>query len=153
MDTPPSGDTWVGLSTEPLPVEEITGWVSRADCGAVVLFSGNARDHSSGRPGVHQLEYEAYEEQVLGRLRAIADAARVQWPALGKIALVHRIGLLSVGDSAVVVAVSSPHRADAFAAASFGIDTLKATVPIWKRESWNGGESWGLEAQHVVEVS
>ena len=153
MRIPDSGETWLGLSTEPLPVDQITSWVSRADCGAVVVFSGNARDHSEGRSGVYQLEYEAYEEQVLGRLQAIADSARAHWPMLGKIALLHRIGVLSVGDSAVVVAVSSPHRAEAFAAASFGIDTLKATVPIWKRESWQGGESWGLEAQHVAEVS
>jgi molybdopterin synthase catalytic subunit len=126
--------------------------VVRPDCGAVVVFSGTARDHSDGRPDVSRLEYEAYEEQVVPRLAAIADAARQRWPELGRIALLHRIGEVPVGESAVVVAVSAPHRDAAFEAAKFGIDTLKATVPIWKREDWRGGSSWGLEPQHLVEV-
>ena len=65
--------------------------------------------------------------------------------------MLHRIGRLAVGDAAVVVAVGAPHRDEAFAAARFCIDTLKATVPIWKKESWDGGSSWGLEAQHVAD--
>ena len=150
---PDHGDTWVGLSTEPLPVEEASRWAVREDCGAVVLFSGTARDHAAGRPGVWQLEYEAYESQVVPRLEAIVASMRERWPTLGRAVLLHRTGLLAVGESAVVVAVSSPHRAEAFEAARFGIDTLKHSVPIWKRESWDGGESWGLEAQHVSEVS
>ncbi len=124
----------------------------RPDCGAVVVFSGTARDHSAGRKQVDRLEYEAYEEQVIPRLRAIADAARDRWPDLGRIALIHRIGHVPVTESAVVVAVSSPHRNSAFEAARFGIDTLKSTVPVWKKERWAEGESWGLEAQHLVEI-
>lgn len=149
---PNAGETWVGLTTEPLPIGRVTDWVARADCGAVVVFSGNARDHSVGRSGVHRLEYEAYEEHVTPRLALIADDARARWPTLGRLALIHRIGVLAVGESAVVVAASAPHRGEAFAAAQHLIDTLKATVPIWKRESWDGGESWGLEAQHLAEV-
>jgi molybdopterin synthase catalytic subunit len=99
------------------------------------------------------LEYEAYDEQVVPRLRAIAVEIRSRWPDVGRIALLHRIGPVPIGESAVVVVVSSPHRAEAFAAARFGIDALKATVPIWKRERWDGGESWGLEAQHLVDAS
>ena len=71
---------------------------------------------------------------------------------LGRIAVLHRVGPVAVGEPAVVVAVSSPHRDAAFEAARFAIDTLKATVPIWKRERWEGGESWGLEPQHIVGV-
>jgi molybdopterin synthase catalytic subunit len=150
---PASGDTWLALSADPLPVDAASRWAVRADCGALVLFSGTARDHAAGRPGVWQLEYEAYEEQVQPRLEAIVEEMRRRWPTVGRIALLHRTGMLLVGESAVVVAVSSPHRGEAFEAARFGIDTLKQTVPIWKRESWDGGESWGLEAQHITEVS
>ncbi len=149
---PVSGDTWVGLSASTLPVEQASAWVVRPDCGAVVVFSGTARDHSDGRSEVDRLEYEAYEEQVVVRLGAIADAARTSWPDLGRIVLIHRVGLVPITESAVIVAVSAPHRDAAFEAARFGIDTIKATVPIWKKERWADGESWGLEAQHLVEV-
>jgi molybdopterin synthase catalytic subunit len=150
--TAPESDTWIGLSPQPLPVVEAAGWAVRPDCGGLVLFSGTARDHAEGRPGVHRLEYEAYEEQVVPRLREVADEARVRWPVVGRIALLHREGVLEIGESAVVVAVSAPHRDEAFAAARFCIDTLKRSVPIWKRESWDGGETWGLEAQHIVDA-
>lgn len=149
---PPEGDTWLGLSVAPLPVAEAVNWAVRPDCGGLVLFSGTARDHAEGRPGVERLEYEAYDSQVVPRLREVAEEARVRWPTVGRIALLHRTGALDVGESAVVVVVSAPHRAEAFEAARFGIDTLKGTVPIWKRETWSGGESWGLEAQHIVEA-
>jgi molybdopterin synthase catalytic subunit len=149
---PPEGDTWLGLTASPLPVGEAVSWAVRPDCGGLVLFSGTARDHAEGRPGVERLEYEAYDTQVVPRLREVADEARARWPVLGRIALLHRTGLVEVGESAVVVVVSAPHRAEAFAAARYCIDTLKATVPIWKRETWSGGESWGLEAQHIVDA-
>ena len=101
--SPPGGETWLGLSAAPLPVAEALEWAVRPDCGGVVLFSGTARDHAAGRPGVEALEYEAYESQVVPRLEAVADEARVRWPVLGRIALMHRVGVLAVGDSAVVV--------------------------------------------------
>lgn len=152
VELPASGDDWVGLSSDPLPVTEALDWAHRPDCGAVVLFSGVARDHSGDRDGVDQLEYEAYEEQVTPRLAELAAEARTRWPAVGRLVMLHRVGELVVGDSAVVVVASSPHRPAAFAAARFCIDALKATIPIWKRERWDQGESWGLEAQHIVEV-
>lgn len=143
----------MGLSEAPLPVAEAVTWATRPDCGGLVLFSGTARDHAEGRPGVERLEYEAYETQVVPKLAAVADEARARWPAVGRIALLHRTGVLAVGEAAVVVVVSAPHRAEAFAAARFCIDTLKQSVPIWKRETWSEGESWGLEAQHVVDAA
>jgi molybdopterin synthase catalytic subunit len=150
---PTEGDTWVGLSPAPLPVAEATAWAVRPECGGVVAFSGTARDHADGRPGVHSLTYEAYEAQAVPRLQAVAEEARKRWPVIGRIVLLHRTGELAIGDSAVVVAVSAPHREEAFAGARFCIDTLKRSVPIWKREAWDGGESWGLDAQHIIDAT
>jgi len=82
MQPPTSGDVWLGLSGEPLPVTAAADWVVRPDCGAVVLFSGTARDHAPGRPGVEQLEYEAYEEQVEPRLQVIVYEIRARWPSV-----------------------------------------------------------------------
>ena len=152
VEPPADGDTWTGLFERPLPVEAASSWAVLASCGAVVTFSGTARDHSVGRAGVSRLEYEAYEEQVVPRLDEIARAARERWPDLGRVALLHRIGVVPVTESAVVVAVSSPHRHHAFDAARYCIDTLKETVPIWKREDWSEGSSWGLEPQHITDV-
>jgi molybdopterin synthase catalytic subunit len=151
--TPPAGrDDWIGLSADPLPFGAAADWAVLPNCGAVVVFSGTARDHSIDRVGVSVLEYEAYEEQARPRMQAIADEARARWPELGRLVLLHRTGPVPLGSSAVVVVASAPHRGEAFDAARFVIDALKATVPIWKREIWEGGESWGLEAQHLVEL-
>ncbi len=152
LEPPSEGDNWTGLSELPLPAVTASDWVVQPSCGGVVVFTGTARDHSVGRDGVTKLEYEAYEEQVVPRLDEIAEAARRRWPDLGRIVLLHRIGEVPLTEAAVVVAVSAPHRANAFEAARFGIDTLKETVPIWKREDWSEGTSWGREAQHIVEV-
>ena len=149
---PRSGVDWVALSSEPLPIDVASAWVVRTDCGATVTFTGTARDHAEGRPDVHRLEYEAYEGPALERMNAIAAQLRTRWPMLGRVALLHRTGVVELGEAAVVVAVSAPHRGEAFDAARFAIDELKRTVPIWKREAWNGGESWGLEAQHLTEI-
>jgi molybdopterin synthase catalytic subunit len=152
LTAPDDGDDWVALSGARLPVATASEWIVLPSCGATVAFTGTARDHAEGRPGVHRLEYEAYDEPALARLRAIAGEIRGRWPIIGRIALLHRTGVVELGDAAVVVAVSAPHREEAFVAARYGIDELKRTVPIWKRESWDGGESWGLEAQHLTEV-
>ncbi|MBQ90450.1 MAG: molybdopterin synthase [Acidimicrobiaceae bacterium] len=148
----PEGDTWVGLSATGLPVAEVERWVVRPDCGAVVVFCGTARNHTGDRGDVTELSFEAYEEQAVPRMSRIVDEARRRWPDLRRVALLHRTGPLAIGDAAVVVATSSPHRDAAYAANRFCIDSLKATVPIWKREAWDGGERWGVDAQHLVEV-
>lgn len=151
-DAPTGGDDWVGLTADPLPLHAITPFVGRSDCGAAVVFTGSVRNHSENRPGVRSLEYEAYEEEATPRLAAIAGQARARWPAVVRLVLLHRTGLLEVGEASVVVAASAPHRDDAFDAARFCIDTLKATTPIWKREAWDGGEDWSTCAQPVREV-
>jgi len=149
---PPDDSTWLSISHDPLPIAEASDWAVLPSCGAVVMFSGTARNHAEGRDKVEVLEYEAYEEQVVPRLGDIASHMRSQWPDVGRIAIIHRVGVVPIGESAVVVVVSSPHRGEAFEAARYAIDTLKSTVPIWKRESWAGGQSWGLEPQHITEV-
>ena len=152
LHLPPDSDTWLLLTDEVLSAGVASDWAVRPDCGAVVVFSGTARDHAEGRTDVQQLEYEAYEEQVVPRLQAIADEARRRWTTLGRVALLHRVGPLAIGETSVIVAVSAPHREEAFEAARFSIDTLKASVPIWKRETWAGGSAWGLDAKDLVEV-
>ena len=146
---PPVDDTWVALSDQPLPLDVVAEWATRPDCGAQVMFTGTVRDFAEGRPGVSTLEYEAYAEQADARLAVIAADARRQWPDIGRIALLHRAGVLGVGQAAVVVAVATTHRAEAFAAARFCIDTLKATLPIWKKETWEGGHDWSPAATDV----
>jgi molybdopterin synthase catalytic subunit len=143
----------VGLTVDRLPVEAALEWAVRPGCGAVVNFVGTVRDHAEGRPGVTGIEYEAYAEQVEPRLGAVARAARDRWDGLGGVVLIHRVGQLAVTEASVLVVTSTPHRAEAFAAARFCIDTLKATVPIWKRESWSGGVEWGSDACDVVGVA
>lgn len=150
--TPPgTGDQWLGLRAGRLPGSEAQQWLARPDCGAVVSFSGTARDHSAGRTGVDLLSYEAYESEATGRIEQVASEVRRRWPAVGRIVVLHRTGEVPLGESAVIVGVSAPHRTEAFAAAQFGIDAVKASVPIWKRERWAGGDDWGLDGSDLVD--
>lgn len=149
---PERGDEWVALSRSPLQTELAVRWATLPSCGAVVTFMGTARDHADGREGVDLLVYEAYEAPALERMRAVLADARARWPAVTRAAVLHRLGPLRVGDTAVSVVVSSPHRQEAFAAGSHVIDTVKQTVPIWKYERWRDGEDWGTRAQAVRSV-
>ena len=149
---PPDGDTWTGLSDQPLPVEQAVSWATTPSAGAVVSFLGVVRDHAEGRDGVTGLTYEAYAEAAVQRLDAVAAEARRRWPVLERVALLHRVGELALSDTAVAVVASTPHRAEAFEAARFCIDTLKETVPIWKQEHWPGGRDWGTGAVPIEDV-
>jgi molybdopterin synthase catalytic subunit len=149
----PDGACGLALVDGPLPVEAANAWAGRPDCGAVVTFTGTVRDHADGVEGVTHLEYEAYDEQVVPRLEAIEAEIRVRWPEVGRVAVLHRVGRVDLGEPAVVVAVSAPHRDAAFAAARFAIDTAKATLPIWKREHAEGVERWGSAARPVDTIS
>lgn len=142
----------VAISAEPLDVEAIRTWATVPQCGAVDVFCGTVRDHADGRVGVVRLDYEAHPTETEPRLLRVAQAARRRWPEIARIALVHRIGSLRVGDVAVVVAVATPHRDEAFAATHWCIDALKATVPIWKYEVWADGEGWGTCAHELHEL-
>ena len=134
-----------------LDVGALHDWAVSPSCGAVVAFSGTVRDHADGRDDVTALTYEAYEERVVPVLETIAAEMRRRWPDVGRIALLHRVGRLEVGESSVLVVVSAGHRPAAFDAARYGIDALKASAPIWKREHWRGGEDWGTRAQQAVD--
>ena len=143
MHPPASGSDWIALAGEALPVASALEWVVLPGCGANVVFAGTVRDHAQGRDRVEWLEYEAYEEQAVAKMGSVAATAREKWPGLGRVAILHRTGRLEVSDAAVVVAVSAPHRDEAFEAGRFCIDTLKAEVPIWKHQRFaDGSEEW-----------
>ena len=127
----------VRLTRDVIDYHALTEQVRRADCGAVVTFLGTVRDLTGERVTV-ALDYEAYPEMALKKMREIEDDTRRRWP-VGEIVLEHRLGRLEVGDVSVAVAVSTPHRADAFAACRHAIDRLKELVPIWKKENWADG--------------
>lgn len=139
----------MGITSLPLPVDEANAWATTPTCGAVVCFTGIVRDHSEGRVGVTGLTYEAYEDEATRRLADVAAEARLRWPMAGRLALLHRVGELTLSEVSVVVVASAPHRGEAFEAARFCIDTLKETVPIWKREHWAGGSDWA-ECAHAA---
>lgn len=158
MQGPVDARSWLAITHEPLPVGTIHDWCVQPDCGAVVVFSGTVRDHAvdeSGtmRDGVAHLTYEAYEEHVVDSFAAIVDELRSRWPDTGRVALLHRLGRLAVGESSVVVGVASPHRPHAFEAARYAIDALKASAPIWKHEVWSDGAAWGAGAVPPVDPS
>ncbi len=108
--------------------------------GALALFVGVVRDENAGRRVTH-LEYEAYEEMALPLLEQLEAECRRSWPVTD-VRMVHRLGRLEIGEASVAVAIASPHRAEAFAACRHAIDTLKRTVPIWKKEFFEGGAVW-----------
>ena len=130
----------VGLTRQPIDAAALVASVNDPRAGAVVLFCGTVREHSRERR-VQFLEYEAYEALAEREMRRIAEEAARRWPVL-RLEAVHRLGHLNVGETSIAIAVSAPHRADAFAAARFVIDTLKQSVPIWKKEVWGDGEEW-----------
>jgi molybdopterin synthase catalytic subunit len=108
--------------------------------GGTTLFVGTTRDENDGRV-VERLEYEAYEAMAVEEMRRIGDEIARRWQVVA-VSMVHRVGVVPVGQASVAVAVSAAHREEAFAACRYGIDTLKATVPIWKKEYYRGGEHW-----------
>ena len=148
----PEGDDWTAVTGEPLAADAAVAWATTVRSGAVVSFLGVVRNHADGREDVQGITYEAYETEAAARLAAVAAEARVRWPAVERIALLHRIGELALSEASVAVVVSSPHRAEAFDAARYCIDTLKETVPIWKREHWAEGSDWSPAAQPVQPV-
>lgn len=150
MQAPVTGDEWFALTESDLSVGDIYQWCLRPDCGAVVLFSGTVRDHAEGRTGVTSLDYEAYGEAVIPVFAGIAAEMRTRHPDARRVAIIHRTGEIGLGESSVVVAVSSPHRPTAFEAARFAIDALKESAPIWKKENWAGGSDWGTGAHDIV---
>lgn len=130
----------VEITAEPLAPEPFLQHVRRDDSGAVALFLGVVRDNSHGRRVLY-LEYDAYPEMAERKLREVAEEAQARWP-ITDIAIAHRTGRLEIGETSLLVAVSSPHRHDAFAACHHIVNRIKEIVPIWKKEVWEGGEGW-----------
>jgi len=137
---PPVSGGAFRLSEEPLSVEDAVREVASDQAGAIATFTGTTRAHSRGRD-VIRLEYEAYEGMAEAEMERIADALREKY-ALVDVAIHHRVGVVEVGGTSVVIAVSSAHRGDALAACAEAIDTLKGSVPLWKKEFYVGGEEW-----------
>lgn len=131
----------IQLTTEPIDHAALTEQVRRTDCGAVVTFLGTVRDLTDGRVTV-ALDYEAYPTMAEKKMAEIEVETRERWP-VGEMVMVHRLGHLGQGEVSVAVAVSCPHRAQAFEACRFAIDRLKEIVPIWKKENWaDGSTEW-----------
>jgi len=128
------------MTDRPLDTEAVRAFVSRPEAGAVVVFEGVVRDHTGDRE-VSYLEYETYLEMALDKLVECADEVVSRWGGV-VIAIHHRYGRLEIGEKAVVIAVSSPHRVAAFEACAFTIDRLKEIVPIWKKEVSPDGDEW-----------
>lgn len=131
----------IDLTDQPIEVAAALRSVEADGAGAINTFIGTVRNQSTGRPVV-RLEYEAYDSMALHQLRKVAEQAVEKWPMLQKVTVVHRKGTLYIGDVAVVVAVSTPHRAESFAACQYIIDTLKQVVTIWKKEFYQDGDVW-----------
>ncbi|TGD81854.1 molybdenum cofactor biosynthesis protein MoaE [Hymenobacter wooponensis] len=131
----------IDLIDQPIDVNAALQTVEDDGAGAINTFIGTVRNKSTGRP-VIRLEYEAYDSMALHQLRKVAEQAQQQWPMLRKVTVIHRKGTLNIGDVAVIVAVSTPHRAESFAACQYIIDTLKQVVTIWKKEFYEDGDVW-----------
>jgi len=131
---------WIEIVRNPISAQPILDRVKGPEEGAVVVFDGIVRNHTGGRRTLY-LDYEAYEPMAIEKLRELSAALRARFPVSG-LAIVHRLGRLEIGETSVLIAVSAPHRAVAFDACRFAIDTLKRSVPIWKKEYFADGAMW-----------
>src|SRR5205085_1297570 len=129
----------IRLTSEPIDHAALTEMVRRPTCGAVITFLGTVRDLTDGRETV-ALDYEAHTSMAEKKLAEIEQQTRERWP-VDEMVMVHRLGHLDIGEVSVAVAVSCPHRAEAFEACRFAIERLKEIVPIWKKENWADGNS------------
>ena len=132
--------TEVKISSAELDINHCIQQVQSPDCGGIDVFIGTVRNATKGKQVV-RLEFEAYESMALKEMNKLAEQAKAKWP-IEKVVIHHRTGVLQIGDVPVVIAVSSAHRDAAFDACRYIIDTLKQTVPIWKKEVFEDGEVW-----------
>ena len=128
------------VTRQAIDLQELVRYVTDAAAGAIVTFIGTTRDHNEGRK-VISLEYEAYPQMAEKELTRLGKEARKRWN-IQRIAIVHRIGPVQITEPSVIIAVSAAHRNDAFEACRFAIEEIKRTVPIWKKEIFEGGEVW-----------
>ena len=130
----------ISLTTEPIDVVAALNLLQSEQAGAIDFFLGVVRDNTQER-AVDRLEYEAYDRMAISEMQKIADDAQQRWPIL-RYVIIHRKGTLQIGEIAVLIGVATAHRADAFEACRYIIDTIKQTVPIWKKEVFTDGEEW-----------
>ncbi len=133
---------------EPIDVSRVIEAVVDRNAGAIVTFIGTVRELTKGKKTLY-LEYEAYESMAQKKLEQIGAEIKQQFPN-AKVAIVHRIGRLEITDTAVVIAVSTPHRADAYEANRYAIERIKEMVPIWKKEHWEDGSLWIGNQQETI---
>ena len=137
------GADWCELTASPLDSGRAIAFVSDVEAGGVAVFLGTTRaeDRAGDGQALAALDYEAYGEMAVKQLRELAGRARQRWPMILKLAVLHRTGRVGPAEPSVLIAVSTPHRGEAFAACQWLIDTLKAEVAIWKKEVWEDGRS------------
>ena len=128
------------VTNQPIDLSELVRYVADAEAGAIVPFIGTTRNNNEGRK-VIALDYDGYPEMAEKELARIGAEAKNKWP-ICKMAIVHRLGPVQIGEASVIIVVSSAHRDAAFAASRFAIEEIKKTVPIWKKEMFEGGEVW-----------
>ena len=129
-----------------IDVESLLDVVRNPAAGAVALFIGSTRNENEGR-AVERLEYEAYREMAIAEIQRLGAEIERRWPGVS-VAIVHRVGDVPIGEASVAVAASAAHRDEAFEACRYGIDTLKETVPIWKKEYYRDGSCWIGSCRH-----
>ena len=133
-------NTQIHLSAQPLHIQTCIDWVMAPGCGGIDVFIGTVRNATKGKRVV-RLEFEAYDKMAISEIQKLADYVLQQWP-VQRVAIHHRTGVLEVGEIPVIIAVAAAHRDAAFDACRYAIDTLKQTVPIWKKEVFEDGEVW-----------
>ena len=130
----------ITITHEPLDRVALIAEVTHASVGGIVVFEGVVRDNARGKQ-VRYLEYDVYPEMAIAKIREIVAEAEKRWN-VERVAIAHRVGRLEIGEASVIIVVATPHRAEAFEACRYIIDTLKTTVPIWKKEVATNGEEW-----------
>ncbi|GAB4023766.1 molybdenum cofactor biosynthesis protein MoaE [Spirosoma koreense] len=130
----------ITITSDPIDVAQALQDLQSGQAGAIDFFLGVVRDNTNDR-SVDRLEYEAYDRMAITEMQKIVDAAGKRWPIL-RCVVIHRKGILQIGDMAVLIGVATAHRGDAFEACRYIIDTIKQTVPIWKKEVFTDGEQW-----------
>ena len=138
------GNTLIKITGEYLSLESVASFIVDPGAGGIDIFIGTTRDNEKGKRVLH-LEYEAYQPMAEQMMEQIAAEVFGRWE-IKKIAMIHRTGRVDIGEASVIIGVSSAHRKEAFEACRYAIDTLKKTVPIWKKEFFEGGEVWKQNA-------
>jgi molybdopterin converting factor subunit 1 len=138
------------LTREVMDAQALADLVQRDEAGALALFYGNVRNHSEGKQ-VERLEYESHDSMAVAKMRQAAQETRERFPEISEVGVWHRVGMLEIGETSLLVAVSSAHRKEAFEACHWCVDRVKEIVPVWKKEHWVGGGAEWVPG-HTVEV-